>query len=105
MCTVSAHEGKQTLYIDVLQSVLLLYLPHHLCNIRSPHSYLSPPGKSGRGIRQKRLVLWSVSLWFFGINSTFKAGNNCTRGKTMVLHILMSSGSHFSKIGFSEPPK
>ena len=67
MCTVSAHEGKQTLYIDVLQSVLLLYLPHHLCNIRSPHSYLSPPGKSGRGIRQKRLVLWSVSLWFFGL--------------------------------------
>ena len=49
-----AHERKQTLYIGVLQSVLLLYLPHHLCNIRSPHSYLSPPG---RGIKQKARAL------------------------------------------------
>ena len=65
MCTVSAHERKQTLYIGVLQSVLLLYLPHHLCNIRSPHSYLSPPGESSQGTRQKTpftLVCQSTEL-------------------------------------------
>ena len=46
----------------MLQSVLLLYLQHHLCNIRSPHPYLSPPG---RGIKQKTpgtLVCQSIIL-------------------------------------------
>ena len=90
----------------MLQSVLLLYLQHHLCNIRLPHSYLSSPGDSGRGIRQKipvTLVCQSIILpndFCLLLDSNSMSTENVsvheklTIGPTVTLEILAIAQGH-----------